>query len=457
MFFSHSAIFVNGRSSLSMFCRLKYAYITVLVSSCCISGSLLESTCIIGGIVLTQDKNRRIIKGNVLVRGDTIESVGRESDKSGRVIDASGSIVMPGLINMHSHVGMAPLRGRLTGTADLGEFLAETSRFDSRNGKELLEASSLIGIVEMLRTGTTAFLDLYYSEDIVARNAKMAGIRANLAWVILDKEYTTQKGVPLKNAEDFVRRYTGEELVRPMFGLQGVYVCSEETIGRTMELSDKYDTNVHMHLSETRKEVDDNMKKHGMPPVEYLWNRGFLSKRMIAAHCVWLEEREMTAMAESGATAVYNPVSNMKLGSGKANIMGMLQKKINITIGTDSVASNDSLDIFGTMKSGALESGVTPQMMLDFASVNAAKALGTNSGSIEQGKKADIIVVDGKSAGMVPTLAENAVSNLVYSACGRDVSLCIVDGNIIMRDGTLVGRELSRAYEKSLERITGFA
>ena len=381
------------------------------------------------GIVITQDARRRVIQGNVIVEGDAITSVGKKSERSDIVIDAKGGIVMPGLINMHTHVGMTTLRGAVD-CSNLTRFLEETAKFDRRNTREKVKESASMAAAEMIATGTTSFLDLYYSEDAIAEEAERAGIRAFLSWVVLDKEHTTQVGDPIRNAEAFVKKYKNKRTVMPSFGLQGVYACSKDTIQETDRLAEEHGTILHMHLAETKEEVRSHVKKYSMRPVEWMRRNRFLSSRLVAAHAVWVDDKEMSMLARSGTTVVNNAVSNARLGSGTARIKEMLKRGINVALGTDSAASNDSLDMFQTMKFSALINGLTAQEALDAATVSAAKALRCNTGSIEEGKKADIIVI-GRRQSICPLSKKNAVSNAVFAAQGSDVAKSIINGAVI--------------------------
>ncbi len=273
-------------------------------------------------IIITQNGARETIRGSIEIEGNIISKVARGSshiDTSDIVIDGDSHIAMPGLINTHTHVGMSAVRGNVE-TKNLDAFLKDTEEFDRRNNERRIEASTLISVAEMLRTGTTAFLDLYYSEDVIAKVVSKIGMRAYLAWVVLDKEFTTQKGNPIDNARRFVESRLRSSIIKPAFGLQGVYVCSKETISKTEELAAKYNTVLHMHLSETKEEVIGSLKRYGKRPVEWLYGNGLLSKRLVAAHAVWLENKEIKMLAKSGVTVSYNVASNMRLGSGRARI-----------------------------------------------------------------------------------------------------------------------------------------
>ncbi len=393
------------------------------------------------GLLATQDSSRRVFRGNLIIEDGKIISVGGELDKSDTLIDASGSLVMPGLANMHTHLGMSMLRGRLTSANNLDEFLKITSEFDKGNDSESVKRSVLLGMAEMISTGTTSFLDLYYSEEITAYLAEKVGIRGFLSWAILDKEYTTQEGVPIENAEKFVKKYGNMEMVRPSFGIQGVYVCSEETIKKVAELAEKYNTIIHLHLAETEEEVRGHIDKCGERPAEFLNKRKILSRRVGAAHCVWLDDEEIKSFSSSGATMIYNPISNAKLRSGRAKAKELLQNRVNMAIGTDSTGSNDNLDMFQTMKFGALIGDLSPQSILDMATINAAKFLGEPIGSLEKGKYADVIILDLKKPLGFPTDEKNAISNIVYSLEGGSVSTSIISGKVVMQDRKFISPE----------------
>jgi 5-methylthioadenosine/S-adenosylhomocysteine deaminase len=270
-------------------------------------------------------------------------------------------------------------------------------------------------------------------------------MRGFLGWVVLDRELSTQKGEPLRNCEGFIRDSKGEELVRPLVAVHGVYTCSEETFLGAKDLSEREDVPVHFHLSETRKEVYDHVDKYGLRPPEWLEKIGFLSERGIAAHCVWLTINEIKMLASREVSVVHCPVSNMKLASGGfAPLPEMFENGLNVSLGTDSPLSNNSLDMFEEMKFCSLihkasrwDATVVPaQKALDMATIDGARALGADDmiGSIEVGKKADIIVVDMKKSKSAPLFKSRIPSHLVYSCNGNDVSHTIVNGKIVMQD-----------------------
>jgi 5-methylthioadenosine/S-adenosylhomocysteine deaminase len=302
-----------------------------------------------------------------------------------------------------------------------------------------------LGCLEMIRSGTTTFVDLYYDEDVIAEAVQAAGLRALLCWAVLDQQFTTQKGNPLDNCRAFCRKFKDAGRIMPGIGLQGVYVCSEETFMGARELSDREKLLMTFHLSETRGEVNNHKDKYGKRPGDWLDSIGFLNHRCIAAHSAWLTIAEVRALARNNVSVSTCPVSNMKLATGGvAPIPEMLANKVNVSIGTDGSTTNNSLDMFGEMKMLALlqkssrwdASVVTAQQALDFATLGGAQALGMRGelGSIELGKKADLVLLDGASPNLRPIFPNNIVSNIVYSANAGNVKSVMVDGRFLMRD-----------------------
>lgn len=402
-------------------------------------------------IIATQNSNRDIIKGNVYIEGSDIRYVGKEQHDADDIMDGSHKLVIPGLINTHTHVAMTHLRGKLD-DVPLSKFLELTFKLDSERTSEGIYNSSLLGIYEMIDSGVTSFSDLYYSEDIIARASRDAGIRSFLSWVTLDEDKTTQKGNPLKNATKFISDFRDDELVTPSVGVQGVYVAGEEVYLKAREIAEKNDTMVHGHLAETREEVYNFMREHhGVRPTEYLDSIGFLNPRFLAAHGVWNTLHEVRLIGKSGSSISWNPVSNAKLGvGGLAPIPEYTEAGVNITIGSDSCGSNNNQEILQSMKFGAIwvknerwNPAITKaQDILDMATVNAAKAMRrTDLGSIEPGKKADLSVFDLRTPEMMLTTQENAVSNIVYSATISSISDVIINGKVVKKDGRILGYE----------------
>lgn len=402
-------------------------------------------TVVKNGWIVTQDSKRSILKGDVVIDGERIVSVGGEYNGSAdRVVDASGDIIMPGMINTHSHVAMSVMKG-VVDDLTFPNFLDKVFKIDSDRTDKDLEIGTKIGCMEMMLSGTTTFVDMYYSEDVIAKAVSEAGMRGILCWCTLDQRFTTQNGIPLDNARRFCSQYKDVRKIVPGVGLQGVYVCGEETCIGAKELSDELECPFTMHLSETRGEVNDLKKSKGKRPAEWLSDLGVLGPRLIAAHSAWLTMREVRLMGEAGMSISSCPVSNMKLATGGvAPIPEFLENGVNVTVGTDGNTTNNSLDMFGEMKTlGLLQKSsrwdptVTPaQQLLDFVTVNGAKAVGMSDsiGSIEVGKYADLVILDAHSPNLRPLLPDNIVANIVYSANAGNVRTVMCQGDITVED-----------------------
>jgi len=400
-----------------------------------------------GGHVVTQNAAREVVRGDVLVEGGRVAAVGDVRGSADTVIDCTDCAVLPGLINTHHHVANTLLRG-VADDVPLEAMLEKAFKVDAQLTRRDVQMGALLGCVEMLKSGTTSFHDLFYWEDEVARGAREAGIRGFLSWVVLDEAFTTQRGSPLKNAEQFIRKVRGDDLVTPSVGLQGVYVCSEETYAGARELAEREDVGLHTHLSETRAEVYNHRKKTGMRPVEWLEKVGFLCDRLVAAHCVWVTLNEVRALARHGVKVSHCPTSNMKLASGGvAPLPEMFEAGVTVSLGTDSPISNNGMDLFQEMKVAALlhkysrwDASVLPaQKALDLATVDAARALRAEDrlGSIEVGKAADLAVVDLRTPHATPFSRDNLIRHLVYACRGSDVRTTIVNGEVVVDGGTV--------------------
>ncbi len=414
-----------------------------------------------GGLVVTQDAGRRILTGDVLIEGNRIAGIGESLGSADEVIDCRGCAVLPGLINTHQHVANALLRG-VADDLPLEDMLARSFPLDAKLTRRDVQLGALLGCVEMIRSGTTSFQDLFYWEDEVARAVRESGMRGFLAWVTLDESFTTQHGNPVKNADAFVAKHKGDSLVMPEVGVQGVYVASEETFHAAREVADRHGVRTHTHLSETRKEVYDHLAKTGRRPAEWLEDLGFLGDRLNVAHGVWLTLNEVRLLARHGVSVAHCPTSNMKLASGGvAPVPEMFDAGVSVALGTDSALSNNAADLFAEMKTASLlhkamrwDARVLPaQRALDMVTVDAARALGASSliGSIEAGKRADLAVVSMRRPHTTPFYPANVISHLVYSSRGSDVQATIVDGQVLMAGGILRTVDEDAVLERAQE------
>jgi 5-methylthioadenosine/S-adenosylhomocysteine deaminase len=388
-----------------------------------------------------------MVTGDVLVEDGRIATVGSVHTSADEVIDCAGRAILPGFVNLHHHVANTLLRGAAD-DVPLEEMLQRASRIDAKLTRRDVQIGALLGCIEMIRSGTTSFHDLFYWEDEVARAAREAGMRGFLSWVTLDEAFTTQHGSPLKNADAFITKQKGDPLVMPSIGVQGVYAASEETYSAAKEIARRHGVRLHTHLAETRGEVEGHRKKTGLRPVEWLEKIGFLDSNVTAAHCVWVTMNEVRTLARHGVSVAHCPVSNMKLASGGiAPVPEMMNEGVVVGLGTDSPISNNGMDVFADMKVTALvhkatrwDARVMPaQSVLDLATIHAARALHVEKeiGSIEVGKRADLAVVSLKGAHTTPFYPENVISHLVYACRGSDVQATIVDGQVLMAGGVV--------------------
>jgi len=426
----------------------------------------MKSILIKGAWIVTQNRERAIIKGDVLIEKGRISQVGRTRSSADEIVDAAGDIVMPGMVNAHTHVAMTLMKG-VADDMPFSDFLDRVFALDAKRTEEDIGLGARLGCLEMIRGGTTTFVDMYYSEDVIAKGVEEAGLRGVLCWAVLDQQFTTQTGDPLENCKRFHQKFKGKEKILPGIGLQGVYVCSQETFLGAKEYSQKNGLLLHFHLSETRKEVYDHKAKTGQRPGEWLEGIGFLDQNCLAAHAAWLTMNEVSALARVKASIATCPVSNMKLATGGvAPIPEMLKASVNVSIGTDGSTTNNSLDMLQEMKTLALlqkanrwdPTVVTAQQALDFATVNGARAIGMGDklGSIDVGKRADLVILDGKAPNLRPLRPDNMISNIVYSSNAGNVKTTICGGDILMRDRrvlTLDEEEIASKAESAAEEL----
>lgn len=408
-------------------------------------------------LLITLDNGKIIENCSVLIEDNRITEITKNSITAEERIDAKNLVVMPGLINAHTHVSMSILRS-YADDMPLMEWLQNYIwPIEAKMKREHIKAGALLGIAEMLKSGITCFNDMYWHEDAVAEACEEAKIRATLSTPLLDVLGPEQRGKLISDGEALIKKYKKNELIKPFLGPHAPYTCSEELLIKAKELADRHDTKLHIHVSETREEVENIRKSKGKPPFEYLENIGFLSERVIAAHANYASGKEMEIIKKCNASIVHNPVSNLKLATGIAPVNDYIKKGINVALGTDSAASNNSLDIFETMKICALlHKGISLNPMIlkaeevvNLACSNAAKALGYNNlGKIKQGYLADIIMLDLKAINMLPLFSrEKIYPHLVYAAKSKDVVNVIINGMVIVENRELKTLDEERVKE----------
>ncbi|MBI4823221.1 MAG: amidohydrolase family protein [Nitrospirae bacterium] len=401
------------------------------------------------------DENPSLIKdGGVVVSGSKIVEVGSFKElsknyKPKKIIGGKGKAVLPGLINTHTHAAMVLMRG-MADDISLKEWL-ERHIWPSEQkwlSPSFISDAVSLACLEMLKAGITTYNDMYFYEHVSANTAKKMGMRAVLGSGILDFPTKTAGSVEeyLKNAEEFIKAWKDDELITPCVAPHAVYTCNLETLKKAFLLSEKYDTLIHIHLSETRWEVAESLKRYGKTPGMLLEGLGILSRRLLAVHCIWLSDEEIEVFAKRGVGVSHCIESNLKLASGVAPVPKMLKAGIKVTFGTDGAASNNDLNIFSEMSTAAkLHKSVSDdpttlpaKTVIKMATRWAGEALGLGGiiGSLEKGKSADLIVVDLLRPHLTPVY--NIFSHIVYSMRPSDVETVMVNGKLVVDKGRLL-------------------
>lgn len=398
--------------------------------------------------ILTMDENFTEYKdADIVIKDGKIIDIGenKKNEYFGKTIVCKNKIAIPGLINTHTHAAMTLLRGYGSDNP-LKVWLEEyiwpaEGKFVSY---EFVKDGSSIACYEMLRNGITTFVDMYFFEDAVAESIKTAKIRGVLCTGILDFPTPGAKSPDegLKKTEDFIKQFEKDEYVYPCVGPHAPYTCSPDTLKKAMDLAEKYDVLFHIHVSETKHEVNEIKERYGETPVKHLDKIGVLNDRVLTAHMVHPTEEEIEILAKKGVKVAHCPESNLKLASGVAPIPKMLEAGITIGIGTDGTASNDDLDLIGEIATCAkLHKGVNldptvvnAKQALAMATIEGAKAvrLEDKIGSLEIGKLADIVFIDINDPHLQPIF--DPYTHIVYSSTGKDVDTVIVNGNVVVSD-----------------------
>ncbi|MEP6916914.1 MAG: amidohydrolase family protein [Acidobacteriota bacterium] len=428
--------------------------------------------------VLTMDEQFTVYSpGAVAITGDSVAAVGPDALAflAAETIDCRGRVVMPGLVNAHTHVPMTLLRG----LADdlrldvwlMGYMLPVEREFVS---PDFVRLGTSLGCAEMIRSGTTCFADMYYFEESVARAAAEAGMRAFCAQTVLRFPAPDAGSYEdsLALARDFIERWRGHPLIVPGPAPHAPYTCTAEILRACAELAVEFDVPLHTHLAETLLEVEHSRRDHGMPVVPWVRKQGLFDARVLAAHCVHVDDGEIRALKNYGAGVAHNPTSNLKLGAGVAPVSRMLALGLNVGIGTDGAASNNDLDMFEETRLAALlakgisgdPTSVPARDALAMATRMGARALhlGHLTGSLEPGKRADLIVIDLEQTHNLPAFSRDpggVYAQIVYAAKSSDVIDVMCNGRWLMRDRTLLTldeAELRRAARETAKHVDAF-
>jgi 5-methylthioadenosine/S-adenosylhomocysteine deaminase len=421
-----------------------------------------------GGTVVTMDADRRIIEGGaVAIRGERIVAVGPAAEverqfQPTRTIDARSKLVMPGLINTHTHAPMTLLRG----IRDDVELMVWLQQYiwpaEGKNvSPEFVKWGTLLGCWEMIQSGTTTFADMYFFEDEVAAAAKQAGMRAICAATAMDIPVPGQKTADegLKAAEAFLKKWRGDSLIVPAVGPHSAYTCSPETLLRAKRLADQYQAPLLIHVAESPSEMKTVQEKYGASTVAHLNKIGFLGRNILAAHAVWLSDEDIQILKDKDVGVAHCPQSNMKLASGVSPVPKLLRAGVRVGLGTDGTASNNDLNLFEEMDTACKlqnitsmnPTALTAQEAVEMATIGGARALHLEDqiGSLEVGKRADLIILTLDQPNEIPLY--NVYSHLVYAIKASDVEDSIINGKVVMENRRLLTLDTRAMRQKTQE------
>jgi len=391
--------------------------------------------------------------GALVVEGERVAAVGKASnllrEHDGPSAEFPMGIIMPGLVNAHCHAAMVGFRG-LADDLPLSEWLGNYIWPAERAAvsEDFIRHAARIALSEMLLSGTTLFGDMYFFQDVMAEEVKRSGIRAVLTEGVIDYPTPSAKtpAEGMERTRAFIERWKGDPQVFPGVGLHAPYSCSKDLLKEGAALAREQGVTLHIHLSETRGEIEEISKAYSTTPVRFLDQIGILGPGFVGAHGVWVDSEERELLARTGAGIVHCPQSNCKLASGIAPLPEYLSQGVKVGLGTDGAASNNNLDMFDEMRTCALihkartcdPTVISARDVIRIATIGGAEVLGLADrlGSITPGKLADFVVVDGRPPHMRPLRSPE--SHIVYSASGRDVAWVVIGGEVVVENGKLL-------------------
>lgn len=413
-------------------------------------------------IITLNEKDEIVQEGSIGIRDNKIDYIG-ESEHSleagySKVIDCKGRTVMPGFVNAHNHLAMTMFRNYADDMKLMDWLFTKIFPLEDKLTDEAVYWGSLLAMVEMIKGGTTTFTDMYFFMESTARAASESGMRAVLSRGLQGESGDEDFDYRLKENMELFEKYHNSlnGRIKVMLGPHSVYTCSEAYLRKVTGKSQELGMPVQIHLSETKEEVKTCIDKHGSSPVRYLENLGLLNDRTVAAHCVAVDDADLEILAARKVNVVHNPGSNMKLASGIAPVVRMLEKGINVCLGTDGASSNNNLDMLEEMRMATyLQKAFTDDPtalpvneVMRMATARGARALGfENVGSLEVGKAADLIVLNTEKAHYYPKY--NIKSAIVYSGNSADVETVIIDGSLVMEGGHLITLDEERILYKA--------
>lgn len=393
--------------------------------------------------------------GDLAIAGSRIVGVGQapEGFVPDRVVDGRDRIVLPGLINTHTHLSMTLMRNYADDLAFWPWLMERVKPLEDHLVPEDVRVGARLGIAELIRGGTTCFHDMYFHLEQVAGEVATTGLRARLCGALFDN--SGQGEALLRAAVGVHEHWHGQAEGRVTVGLgpHSAYLCSPGYLREILAEAERLKCGLHIHLAETEREVEESRQRHGSTPAQLLADLGCFRVPTIAAHGIYLDAADQRLLAESGVSVAHNPGSNLKLANGIAPVQNLLDSGVNVSLGTDGAASNNNLNLFEEMHLAALlqkwerrdPEALPAREVLRMATIRGAKALGLDAeiGSLEVGKRADVIVIDAAQPHLAPR--HDPVALLVYSAQAADVSMVLVDGRILLED-----RKLTTIDEESL-------
>jgi len=404
-----------------------------------------------GGTVVTMDAAKRVLSpGAVAIRGTDIVAVGppaeiRKGSPNATVIDATGSVVIPGLINTHTHAPMVMYRGLADDIALMDWLQKYIFPAEAKTvAPAFVRTGTRLAALEMIRSGTTTYADMYYFEEEIARVTRDAGLRGVLGQSVIQFPAPDAKtpAEALARAERFISAFKGDPLITPAVAPHSMYLLDKGDLLACRDLAIKYGVPVLIHVAETETEVKTSQERYQATPVGYLDSIGFWAPVTVAAHGVWVTDADIAVLQRHKVGVSHNPESNMKLASGTAPVVKYLASGVPVGLGTDGAASNNDLDLFEAMRQAAFlhklatrdPRAVPASTALEMATIGGARVLGMDKqiGSLEPGKRADLVIVGMRQARQTPLY--DAVSHLVYTTRGDDVDTVIVNGKVLMRD-----------------------
>src|SRR5882724_8429070 len=431
------------------------------------------------GLLVTMNGTRAVYDdGAVAIKGDVIVAVGPQSEVEAKylaaqTIDAKGKLVLPGFINGHTHVPMTLFRG-LHDDVTLNDWLYKyIFPAEAKNvNEEFVRWGTRLAAAEQIRGGVTTFADMYYFEDAVAEETKAAGMRGVLGETLIDFPAPDNKSgaEALAYTEKFLKKWQGDSLIHAAAAPHSIYTCSQKTLQDAAALARKYHAPILIHTAEMKKEWEDSQKQNGMSPVQYLDKIGVLGPEVVSAHCIFVDEADRKTLAQKQVGCVHNPSSNMMIASGVSPVAEMRAAGIPVGLGTDGPAgSNNDLDLMEEIDLAAKLAKITKmdplalnaKAVVEMATIDGARALHMEKeiGSVEAGKKADLIVISLDKPNAVPMY--DIYAQIAYALKGSDVETVVIGGRIVLRDRKLLtvneeeAMARARQYKKSIAASLG--